>query len=199
MMEFKDGTNVYTYDGKEAGILHRVVINPETKEVTHIVIQKGLLFKEDKVIEVEKVASTSPEKVVLNCTAEDLKEMAPLIVNQYVPMGGTANQDENYDLYGNPAADRSVVMLKKRTIPEDLVALKQGARVTSEEGAHVGNLERVFTEPETGMVTHFIISQGVLVKTRKFLPIEWVKLLDDDEVRLNIGTQEVEDLPMVEP
>lgn len=42
-MEFKDGANVYTSDGKTAGSLQRVVIQPETKAVTHIVVHKGLL------------------------------------------------------------------------------------------------------------------------------------------------------------
>jgi uncharacterized protein YrrD len=196
-MEFKNGANIVTDDGKDAGILHRVVINPETNDITHIVIQKGLLFKDDKVIDVAKVASTSPEQVVLNCSAEDLKEMAPLVINQYVPLNGGATE-EIYDLYGNPTSDRSVVMLRKRTIPEDLVALKEGARVTSEEGEHVGNIERVFTEPETGTVTHFMVSKGLLQKTRKYVPIDWVSFLDEDEVRLSVGTQMLDDLPLAD-
>lgn len=196
-MEFKDGTNVYTSDGKQAGGLHRIVINPETMEVTQIVIQKGVLFKDDKVISVRDVATTSPEKVVLYITAEDVNEMPPLFINQHVPIGDRANREGNTDMYWNPTKDRPVVMLKKRTISEDLVALKEGARVTSEEGLHVGSMESVLTDPETRKVTHFILSQGLLLKVRRFLPVEWVKLLDDDEVRLSIEAQEIDGLPIV--
>jgi sporulation protein YlmC with PRC-barrel domain len=196
-MEFKDGASVYTSNGSITGSLYRVVIDPETKKVTHIVIQKGLLVKEDKVIAMEKVASASPEKVTLNCTVDEIKEMPPLEIEKYEPMSGNSGREQNYDpLAGRMYwTERSVIMETKRTIPDELVALKEGARVMIENDEHVGNVERVFTEPETGKVTHFIVSQGLLLKTRKTVPIQWVGMLDDVTVRLSVGIQQLEALP----
>ena len=194
-MEFKDGTNVYTFDGKDVGKLQRVVIDPETKDVTHIVVQKGLFFKEDKVIGVDKVDSASMEEITLNCVAAELKEMAPLNIKEYVSMGETSGRDPEHDIYWNAGPDHSLIAVTKRTIPADLVALKEGARVVSEEGSHMGNVERVLTDPETGKVNSFTIAQGLLNKTRKSVPIQWVKYLDDDMVQLAVEAREVEDLP----
>jgi sporulation protein YlmC with PRC-barrel domain len=47
-MELQQSTNVYTSDGKEAGSLNRVVIEPETNKVTHIIIKSGLIIKETR-------------------------------------------------------------------------------------------------------------------------------------------------------
>jgi sporulation protein YlmC with PRC-barrel domain len=191
-VEFKDGTNVITSEGKEAGSLSRVVINPDSKEITHIVIQKGLLFKEDKVIAVNKVAAASPEKIILNCTADEIKEMAPLNISEYVPQ----NYDSlSGDVFWNPVQGPTVITQIKRTISEELIALKEGARVISSEGAHVGHVEQVLTDPETGRVNQLIISHGLLTKTRKSLPIEWVKMLDDNEILLNVGAHHLDELP----
>ena len=202
-MEFKDGTSVYTADGENAGSLHRVVIDPTTREVTHIVVQKGLLFKEDKVVPVDKIASTSHEKVDLNCSFEELKLMSPLEVAHYVPLSESSEGRQNLDplaggMYGGSPSTRNVIMEVKRSIPDELVALKEGARVVSADDQHVGNIEHVFTESETGTVTHFIVTQGLILPTRKTLPIEWVKLITDDEVYLTVDAQNVEALPVIQ-
>ena len=61
-MEFKEGASVVTTDEKVAGHLNRVVIDPETNQVTHIVIQRGLLDKVDLVVEVQISGEPAPEK-----------------------------------------------------------------------------------------------------------------------------------------
>ncbi len=202
-MEFKDGTPVYTIDGKNVGTLDRVVIDPDTKDVTHIVIQKGLLFKVDKVIAVEKVSSASEIKVVLTCSADELKLMAPLDVVEYMPInretGGKVFDPLANQMYNNSTpADRAVTMETKRTIPDNLAALKVGSPVVSADDERVGSVEHIFTEASSEKVTHFIISQGLLLKTRRSIPIEWVRLITDDEVILNVPTQKLEELTEVQ-
>ena len=81
----------------------------------------------------------------------------------------------------------------KRTIPDELVALKEGARVISADDDHVGFIEHIFTETETGKVSRFIVSHGIISKTRKSIPIEWVKLITDEDVYLAVGTEKVEE------
>jgi uncharacterized protein YrrD len=171
----------------------------ETKEVTHIVIQKGLFNKDDKVINVQNVASTSEEEVTLSCTFDELKEMPPLEIEQVVPLGDNPGQVMSYNpLTGGPyTVEHSLITETIRTIPDNLVALKEGAKVMSGDDEHIGNVERVFIEEETGKVTHIIVSQGLLQKTRKSIPIQWVKMLGDDKVRLTVDTHQLEDLPIL--
>jgi hypothetical protein len=129
--------------------------------------------------------------------------MSPLDIAQYVPMSESSEGGQNIDplsggMYGGSPSTRPVIMEVKRTIPDELVALKEGARVVSADDEHVGNIEHVFTDSEFGKVTHFIITQGLLLTTRKTLPIEWVKIITDDEVYLNVEAQKVEELPVVQ-
>ena len=58
-MEFKEGAVVFSSDDKKVGHIRRVVIDPKTEEVTHLVIEKGFLFVEDRVIPIEEVQAQS--------------------------------------------------------------------------------------------------------------------------------------------
>jgi sporulation protein YlmC with PRC-barrel domain len=49
-MRIKEGDRVETYNGEKVGTVSRVVIDPRNKEITNIVVGKGFLFKEDRVL-----------------------------------------------------------------------------------------------------------------------------------------------------
>jgi uncharacterized protein YrrD len=189
-MEFKESANVITADGKGAGSLQRVVIKPESYEVTHIVVQSGLLFKDDKVIPVTNIASAFEDEVALNCTDNELQELPPLKIEVQVP-NDASGRGQAYDpvtggmLYAPPSITET-----RRTIPEELVALKEGAPVISDDNKHIGNLECVVTRPASANVTHLMISHGFLTKSMKLIPIQWVKMLDEEKVQLTVEARE---------
>src|SRR5678815_550148 len=64
---FQKNANVIAADGERIGSLERVVLNPETKVVTDIVIRTGSLFnREVRVVPVEFVAETNEYQIVLS-------------------------------------------------------------------------------------------------------------------------------------
>ena len=70
-MQFRKNAHVVTSTGKRVGRIHRVVIDPGSREVTHLVVAKGIVFKEDKVLPVEQVESTAEDTVTLQKGAVD--------------------------------------------------------------------------------------------------------------------------------
>ena len=71
--EFKERASVVTADEQQVCRVDRVVIGPKTKEVTHIVVRKGLIFTEDKVVPINLVASATEDRVTLREDAGDLQ------------------------------------------------------------------------------------------------------------------------------
>ena len=65
-MELREGVEVFTSGDEQVGKVNGFVLDPATNEVTHIVVQKGWLLPEDKVIPFEMVSSATEDKVVLN-------------------------------------------------------------------------------------------------------------------------------------
>lgn len=69
------GTEVYTLQGTVVGAVERVIIDPRSYTLTHLVIRKGGLFAEDRVLPVECVATLSGDRIVLDVTEFDLEAL----------------------------------------------------------------------------------------------------------------------------
>ena len=76
-MELREGMGVFTPGGEQVGTVNRFVLDPGTNEVTHIVIQKGWLLPEDKVVPFEMVSSATGERVVLSEEVGDFDKLPP--------------------------------------------------------------------------------------------------------------------------
>ncbi|HJQ14015.1 MAG TPA: PRC-barrel domain-containing protein [Anaerolineales bacterium] len=219
-MELKEGTSVFTPGGEEVGKVNRFVVDPATNEVTHIVIQKGWLLPEDKVVPFEMVNTATEERVVLSEEVGDFDSLPPFEERQFVraaedePGDATPTADPKYQYtpayYWYPAQSNigfPGIALghyawpsgeKKRNIPEDTIPLREGTNIMSSNGESVGSVERLFLEEGSNKVTHFVISQGVLFKDRKLVPAHWVKSVDEDAVSLAVSSKLLEGLPSYE-
>ncbi len=208
-MQFNQNESVFTADGKDAGHIDRVVIDPQTNEVTHLVVRKGLLFTNDKVVPVEHVMPGPQGQIALQLDSRQLSELPDFAETQYVTVdegkgNGSPSTVIAYPPYpGGPPLQSNfgprVVRETHLNIPDDTVALKEGARVVSLDGKEVGHVEQVLTSPPGDHVTHFLISKGLLVKERRLIPVGWADRLAADEVHLTIQSSTVEKLPVVEP
>ena len=210
-MELKKGTTVETPAGESVGHIDRVVMNPRTKEVTHVVVRKGFLFSEDKVVPISLIASTSEDRVMLREGAGDLQQLPASLETHYHPVSEAELRPESAraqyappvylypPVMGVPPMAYSYpgphyVAETQENIPEGTVALKEGAKVISSDGKHVGNVERVFTDPQADRATHLLISKGLLLKEKKLVPTTWLSDVTEDEAYLSVGSGTLEEL-----
>lgn len=212
-MQIKDGAQVFTADGSVVGRIDRVVLDPRTEEVTHLVVRHGFLFKEDKVVPIESVDIANNDRVTLNPGIIDLDSLPPFEETQFVQRDmrdtpGMVQPLYGYAPYGNtatpaysgwiptiPYSDETVVERVEQNIPENTAGMNSGARVISQDDRHVGEVESLFVDPNSKLATHFVISQGILFKNRKIVPSNWVKTLTDSEVVLGVDANTLERLP----
>jgi sporulation protein YlmC with PRC-barrel domain len=73
-MKFVKGADVFSSLGEKVGSIDRVVIDPKTDEVSHLVIKKGLLLAE-KVVPIAWVRNTSDRLVTLKHTAKSFDDL----------------------------------------------------------------------------------------------------------------------------
>lgn len=210
-MQFTQRASVFTADDKEVGRIDRVVIHPKTKEVTHIVIRKGFLFTKDKVVPLNLIALGQGERITLRMDEDKLEQLPNFEETHYVVLNeeelehdawgaptGMASALYWYPPYGEtPVAPYTELPYAKEThenIPAGTVAVREGAKVITRDGKHIGNVEQVLTSPKADRATHFMISKGLLLKERKLVPVEWIGSLGEDEVRLAVGARIIEEL-----
>jgi len=216
-MEIKENTDVFTPDGQKVGQISRMVIDPKTKELTHLVVQKGFLFTKNKVVAVDDVQYATEDRVVLKKGCEDpdkfpdfeethfievdatgksvrrdADKLGPLA--WYYPMPGGAwwsTHMGNYPGYGKPPFVRKTTL----NIPEGTVPLEEGAKVLSKEGQHVGDVETVYADDAEQRVTHLLIAKGLISKSYRLIPSMWVASVSEEAVRLSVDEPFVENLP----
>lgn len=213
-MELKEGTSVFTPSGEEVGKIKRFVIDPGTKQVTHVVVEKGWLLREDKVVPIKMINSANEERVELDQQVEDYNLLPPFEETHYVeapekedygqsathappafwypPVGYIASPTYGPNIYNWPPVET------KLNIPEHTVPLKEGATVVSADDKDVGDLERLFVSSDNDQVTHFVISQGLLLKERKLVPAHWVDRVEESKVHLTVSADLLDRLPAYE-
>ena len=214
-MQFKDGTSVYTFDGQHVGRVDRLVLNPKTKEVTDIVVRKGILFTEDKVVPLSLIASATEDRVSLRADTGKLDELPLFEEMHYIPVDEDELRNADHPAgmasslywyppmagwtgypggvgYAYPPLYRIETDLN---IPKGTVALREGARVFSANNDHVGNVAQVFTEPSGDQVTSFLMSEGIFFKAKKLVPVAWIGEIQEGEIHLSVGTPILDKLP----
>ncbi len=208
-LQIKNNAEVALTDGTAVGRVDRVVIDPRTRELSHIVVRKGLLFKVDKVVPVAWIIDAAEEGVTLRAQPEDMDALPEFEAERYVRVSDderlNAARNGATQLFwypiglGTPAhipvapAERFHVQTQQN-IPAGTVALKEGAKVLTRDDEHVGNVDEVLTDARTDQVIGLVISQGLLFKERRRVPITWVDQITDDHVRLLVGPRQLEAL-----
>jgi hypothetical protein len=101
------------------------------------------------------------------------------------------------------ARDKEKVYIKetsRKNNLEDSIALKEGARVISNDEQLIGTIERVITiAPEKERVTDLVVSQGLIWIEKKQVPVNWISNVTEDVVTLSVSSESVENLPEYQP
>ena len=220
-MQYKQNTPVLTPSGTHVGHIDRVVINPKTREVEYLVVRKGVLFVEDKVVPINLVHTATEERVTLKEEAGKLVSLPEFNEVEYLPFERIKPGTENVNAqgrvnlggvgYATPyfwypsvgaqpwaspmSAGPGYEARVKENIPENDVALKKGTRVMTSDNKEAGSIEEVITQGNDKKVTHFVMTHGLINKTHKAIPVIWIKNMRENEITLDVTEEMLEMLP----
>lgn len=214
-MRLIKGADIYSSQGEKLGTLERVIIDPSTKEVTHLVIGKGLLFTTNKVVAMDMVNPEIEETITLLSPKQGIDEFEDFEDADYINLDREDRAEQDVEaaywypatnlawwrtgmtgMYGGTYPAMPIYVRKtKQNIPEGTIALEEGARVMSRDEKHVGNIEQVLVDSQDNRVSHFVISEGFLFKERKLIPVFWISAIEEDEVRLSVDADFMDRLP----
>lgn len=190
--DFTIGAHIHCKDGR-AGTLLKVVVDPHTHRVVDLIVEKGLLQKKDRVLPVSVVERTEGDDIYLNIASTDLPNYPEYRELEFrVPAPGWEpnspyRQEEmrhwatHYGLEGYH--EPVIPMITRRVhkgIPGNVEAIGRNTPVRNEQGA-VGKIDHLLVDEETKEITHIILARGIL-RHQIVMPIDWVKIVDDEGV-----------------
>jgi sporulation protein YlmC with PRC-barrel domain len=201
------------------GELADVVIDPQTRRVTHLIVEPrhqatmvGSRLVPIELADHDEVDSgEEPAEIRLQCTVEDIGKLELVQDMAYMRLGGFPVDDPDWDVgvsdvlaapnYGlgdptdaTPPAD---VAITYDRIPKGEVEIRRASLVISADGHEVGHVEALSLDRE-GSVTHLVLERGHLWGQRDItIPIDAVARIETDAVSLGLTKDEVAALPAV--
>jgi len=187
--QFTIGARARCTDG-HCGEVRRLIIDPATETVTHLVIQPGHRQEAGRLVPVHLVESTDGE-IRLRCTRADFDKLDHAVERDLV-----AGPE-----YPQTAGRQSmtVAALKQATVLEDVIPVGEkevgpGDRVHAVDG-EIGRVQGFLVSPGDDRVTHVLLQEGHLWDRKKVaIPISAVTGTDDG-IRLNLTKEQVGELP----
>jgi sporulation protein YlmC with PRC-barrel domain len=204
MTEFTMGADASCSDGP-CGKLTRLIVDPETQAVTHLVIGQEHRSGRGRIVPISLVEDAAGE-IKIRCTKAELDELDPAEESDLLPGDG------GYSLAAGPRGGSArfpgLVMASLRpndrvtvashdAIPRGEVDVRRGEPVYATDG-EIGKIQGLVIDPGSRHVTHVLLEEGHLWGRKEVaIPVSSVTRVGDI-IRLTIDKHQVQALPPVD-
>ena len=185
--EFVMGAKVSCADGP-GGKVTRVIIDPATKTVTHLVIEPKHRLGAGRLVPIDLVDATAGG-IRLRCTVEEFGTLESAEEMELV-------DNVIGDLYGPAGISPSVQAIVQDVVPLGATDIERGEPVHALDG-EIGRVHGFQVAPGDHRVTHVLLGEGHLWGRREVaIPASAVTKVENG-IWLNLTKKQVEDLPPV--
>jgi sporulation protein YlmC with PRC-barrel domain len=184
--EFAMGAEASCADGP-GGKVTRVIIDPATETVTHLVIEPKHRLVASRLVPLDLVDATAGG-IRLRCTVEEFGRLEAAEETELLDgiIGGSM-----YAQMGGPSPAQVIV---QDVVPLGEADVERGEPVHALDGA-IGRVEGLRVDPGDHRVTHVLLQEGHLWGRREILiPASAVTKVENG-IWLNLTRKQVEDLP----
>jgi sporulation protein YlmC with PRC-barrel domain len=188
--EFAMGAVASCVDGP-GGKVSRVIIDPATETVTHLVIEPKHRLGVGRLVPLDLVDTTAGD-IRLRCTVEEFGNLEPAQETELVDdvtgglgLGGMAGP-------GGIASPMPVIL--QDVVPLGEADVERGDPVHALDG-EIGRVHGLLVDPDDHRVTHVLLEEGHLWGRKKVsIPASAVTGVENG-IRLSLTKKQVEDLP----
>ena len=185
MSKIRIGSPILCRDGRAAGEVDRVVVDPKTGEVSHLVARAKDLLNHDVVLPVSAMRGFDADAVTISLSALELERMPDYVEEEYV---SPATEEALPGPYGHGEVLFRVAHV--RQAPRDLPL---GKAVECRDGL-CGTVDELLLDPITRQVLSFRLRRAGALSRDVVVPAEWVLDAGGERVRLDCSVRQLEDL-----
>jgi len=183
--EFAMGATASCVDGP-GGKVSRVIIDPATETVTHLVIQPKHRLGVGRLVPLDLVDTTAGD-IRLRCTVEEFGGLEPAQETELID-----------DVTGRLDAPMGVISpvqaIVQDVVPPGEADVNRGDPVHALDG-EIGRVQGLMVDPDDHRVTHVLLQEGHLWGRKKVsIPVSAVTGVENG-IQLSLTKKQVEDLP----
>ena len=179
---------VWCSDGP-CGHSDELIVNPATKQVTHLIVKEEQGAYAERLVPVEKVAESSPGRIRLALSKEELGQIEHFVDREFLP---------TWPIGAYPAgAEPGIMVVAHERVPEGETAIHRGAHVHAVDG-HVGRVDDLVIDSESERITHLLLREGHFWGQKDVtIPVSEIDRIEADRIYLKLDKHAVGELPTV--
>jgi uncharacterized protein YrrD len=213
------GKDVIANDGEKIGTVDRLVLDNETHNLIKFVVHKGVIFSEDRIVDIDMISKIDSDgNVHVSVASDDERSLPPFVEDTYRVADEEVTRHLDYGTYTGTApyapiwmapggaggtyrpgegpffqgAEATSGTLETRSnLPEDSFTIDEGTEVVGSDGNKVGEVHELVMD-EHGNPTGFVVKSGFIFTHDVEIPIEVVERMSSSHVQLNITSDEAE-------
>jgi uncharacterized protein YrrD len=193
------GANVYGRH-KHCGQLTKIVVQPNNRQVTDIIIEDGLIFKRAIVLPVSQVDETFGQTIILKISGEQLSEFqayGETTVEKGTSDWPAAKAVGEIEYVSLPTTNiPSLAMTREKTrlgVRSDALILDSNTNITCLEGS-IGHLSRVIVDAKDHLISDLVFKQGTLFPRHYMVSTYYIDSLNEAQAQIAITRSEADQL-----
>jgi sporulation protein YlmC with PRC-barrel domain len=197
-MDIPLNVHVHCSDGR-CGRSTRVVLNPATEQLTHIVVRERGHSRIERMVPIELVANTAAEVIVLRCTKEEFLSLSSFHSTDfiYTEIPQYATDPKLTAIWPYVVPVKRIIDDTIERIPPGELAVRRGAKVLALDG-QVGRVDEFIVGPKSGNITHLCLREGHLWgQVEICVPVSFIDHIEGNIVHLNVDKKTIESMPAV--
>jgi hypothetical protein len=204
-----------SYADNKGGRLAKVAVVSDTRQVTHIIVEAGLLLKHAHVFPISTIDWATPNEIHLSIKADEVGNypeyreeviQTPAIgqatesveVNRATsPIDQGAISYTYAQVTGLPAPQPTVQQKVRFGVPEESALIDRSTPIVGPEGS-LGKLDHLLVNTANGGLAGLgvlIAQEGVASMVSRAIPISMVKRISERGVSISATKEELEGLP----
>ena len=188
-----------------------LIVNPINDVITHFVVNDRRIFGREHIVPVSFITRTTEDSIILNCDRATLVHQPNFVEYEYDRLDDLMPYREDHVYWPIMLPDDAEMPLQNaceyEQVPVEALGIRRNMAVyvaaENEDGektaqAYFGKVKSFVADAHTGHITHLIAHKICLRGACDVtLPIKSIRKVDDDEVLLNLTSQEAEALPAI--
>ena len=204
--DFNIGTQVHCQDGN-CGRLAKVVVNPDTQQVTDLIVEAGFLLKRARVFPITIVETTTADGIYFSIKSEDLGNYPEYREVEYErpasgAEGATFTASGAMLQGGMVLPEQSVSLVREKVreglSSEDLRLVAQGTPLKNQEGVF-GKVDHVIVDADSTEITGLIVRHGFVFPELLNLPVSLIEHVGENYIFVAATNEELKQLPRYTP
>jgi sporulation protein YlmC with PRC-barrel domain len=190
--------NVSVWCGEhDCGRSTYIVLNPKTREITHIVVREKDLSLGERLVPVDMVIESTPTFIRLRCSKEELARQQRFTETEFLGVDAPHSAGGSILMWPYAYPVMPLIPLEHEQIPAGELALRRGTAVEASDG-RVGRIDEFLVDPTSDYITHLIMREGHLWGQKDVsIPVSQIDRIEEDVVYLKLNKQEIAALPTI--